>query len=294
MADPAGEATIGVPIPTIPNQEATRGSSACRSRRLELRRPDRRARAAQELDDSARDRRRRPARRLHVHPFADLASVRDPRARRTSPSRSSRSTAARTSASSTRRRRRSTSRVARVTTAGGRRARLRLPLHRHRPAPGVREDRGTRPRGRLHRVGLQPRARSSARGTAWKDFLKDPGPVVVGTAQGGSCFGASYEFLFNVKHQIKKAGLEDVAPVTFISAEPELGHFGLGGVGNSHDAGREVLRPARTSRASPNSSIDRVTADEIAPRGRPQTAVQVLDDRARRSAASTWSQRRRA
>jgi sulfide:quinone oxidoreductase len=70
-------------------------------------------------------------------------------------------------------------------------------------------------------------------GEAWERFLDDPGPVVVGTAQGGSCFGASYEFLFNIKHRIKKAGLEDVAPVTFISAEPYLGHFGLGGVGDS-------------------------------------------------------------
>ena len=69
----------------------------------------------------------------------------------------------------------------------------------------------------------------------WQRFLDDPGPVVIGTAQGGSCFGASYEFLFNVKHQIKKAGLEDVAPVTFVTAEPYLGHFGLGGVGKSSE-----------------------------------------------------------
>jgi sulfide:quinone oxidoreductase len=68
---------------------------------------------------------------------------------------------------------------------------------------------------------------------AWQRFLKNPGPVVVGTAQGGSCFGASYEFLFNIHHQIKKAGLQDVAPVTFVTAEPFLGHFGLGGVGAS-------------------------------------------------------------
>ena len=68
---------------------------------------------------------------------------------------------------------------------------------------------------------------------AWGRFLENPGPVVVGTAQGGSCFGASYEFLFNIRHQIKKAGLSDVAPVTFITAEPFLGHFGLGGVGDS-------------------------------------------------------------
>jgi sulfide:quinone oxidoreductase len=70
-------------------------------------------------------------------------------------------------------------------------------------------------------------------GEAWQRFLSEPGPVVIGTAQGGSCFGASYEYLFNVKHQIDKAGLTDVAPVTFVTAEPFLGHFGLGGVGDS-------------------------------------------------------------
>jgi len=72
-------------------------------------------------------------------------------------------------------------------------------------------------------------------GAAWERFLENPGPVVVGTAQGGSCFGASYEFLFNINHRIRKAGLQDVAPVTFVSAEPFLGHFGLGGVGSSAD-----------------------------------------------------------
>lgn len=70
-------------------------------------------------------------------------------------------------------------------------------------------------------------------GQAWERFLQNPGPVVIGTAQGGSCFGASYEFLFNVHHRIAKAGLQDVAPMTFLSAEPFLGHFGLGGVGDS-------------------------------------------------------------
>jgi sulfide:quinone oxidoreductase len=40
----------------------------------------------------------------------------------------------------------------------------------------------------------------------WQRFLTDPGPVVIGTAQGGSCFGASYEFLFNVRHRIPRRG----------------------------------------------------------------------------------------
>jgi hypothetical protein len=68
---------------------------------------------------------------------------------------------------------------------------------------------------------------------AWQRLLENPGPIVVGTAQGDSCFGASDEFLFNVRHRDRKAGLEDVAPVTLVSSERFLGHFGLGGVGDS-------------------------------------------------------------
>ena len=76
---------------------------------------------------------------------------------------------------------------------------------------------------------------------AWERFLENPGPVVVGTAQGGSCFGASYEFLLNTHHRIKKAGLQDVAPVTFVTAEPFLGHFGLGGVSDSQQRVEKVF-----------------------------------------------------
>ena len=97
---------------------------------------------------------------------------------------------------------------------------------------------------------------------AWGRFLEDPGPVVVGTAQGGSCFGASYEFLFNVHHRIRKAGLEGVAPVTFISSEPFLGHFGLGGVGDSAKRVEGFLERLGIE-GIPNSSIKEVRDGEI-------------------------------
>src|SRR5579872_2942008 len=99
-------------------------------------------------------------------------------------------------------------------------------------------------------------------GEAWERFLENPGPVVVGTAQGGSCFGASYEFLFNVRHRIKKAGLDDVAPVTFITAEPFLGHFGLGGVGNSQKMVERFL-DRHGIEGVPNSAIKEVRKGEI-------------------------------
>ena len=96
---------------------------------------------------------------------------------------------------------------------------------------------------------------------AWQRFLKDPGPVVVGTAQGGSCFGASYEFLLNTRHQLQKAGHGD-QPVTFITSEPFLGHFGLGGVGDS-ERRVERLFAKLGIRGIPNTSIESVSEGEI-------------------------------
>jgi sulfide:quinone oxidoreductase len=97
---------------------------------------------------------------------------------------------------------------------------------------------------------------------AWQRFLKSPGPVVIGTAQGGSCFGASYEFLLNTHHQIKKAGLKDRAPVTFITAEPFLGHFGLGGVGESQKLIEKFLQRSGIEGLA-NTAIKEVRDGEI-------------------------------
>src|SRR6266508_2590023 len=67
-------------------------------------------------------------------------------------------------------------------------------------------------------------------GEGWQRFLQDPGPVVVGATQGAGCFGAAYEFLFNLSYQLKKAGLRRRVPLTYVTAEPFLGHFGIGGL----------------------------------------------------------------
>jgi sulfide:quinone oxidoreductase len=62
----------------------------------------------------------------------------------------------------------------------------------------------------------------------WARFLNDPGPVVVAATQGAACFGAAYEFVFNVRYQLKKHKLK--VPVSYVSAEPFPGHFGIGGL----------------------------------------------------------------
>jgi len=73
-------------------------------------------------------------------------------------------------------------------------------------------------------------------GLAWEryqEFLKDPGPIVVGAVQGASCFGPAYEFIMILDADLRKRKLRDKVPMTFVSSEPYIGHMGLGGVGDS-------------------------------------------------------------
>lgn len=67
-------------------------------------------------------------------------------------------------------------------------------------------------------------------GEAWKRFLREPGDVVIAATQGAGCFGAAYEFLFNTSYQLRKAGLHKQVKLTYVTAEPFLGHFGIGGL----------------------------------------------------------------
>jgi sulfide:quinone oxidoreductase len=65
---------------------------------------------------------------------------------------------------------------------------------------------------------------------AWQRYLRDPGDIVIGATQGAGCFGAAYEFLFNTAYRLKKAGLNKQVKLTYVTAEPFLGHFGIGGL----------------------------------------------------------------
>lgn len=72
--------------------------------------------------------------------------------------------------------------------------------------------------------------------TAWKayeEFLKNPGPIVVGAVQGASCFGPAYEFAMIIDADLRKRKLRDRVPMTYVTSEPYIGHMGLGGVGDS-------------------------------------------------------------
>jgi len=67
----------------------------------------------------------------------------------------------------------------------------------------------------------------------YEEFLKNPGPMVIGAMPGASCFGPAYEFAFIVDADLRKRKLRHKVPITFVTSEPYIGHLGLGGVGDS-------------------------------------------------------------
>jgi sulfide:quinone oxidoreductase len=77
------------------------------------------------------------------------------------------------------------------------------------------------------------------------DFEKlslSPGPVIVGSLPSASCFGPAYEYAFILDTELKRRGIRDKVPMTFVTAEPYIGHLGLGGVGDSKSMLESELR----------------------------------------------------
>jgi sulfide:quinone oxidoreductase len=69
--------------------------------------------------------------------------------------------------------------------------------------------------------------------TAFDTFCDTPGPIVVGAVQGASCYGPAYEFAMILDTELRRRKLRDQAPMTFVTAEPYVGHLGLDGVGDT-------------------------------------------------------------
>lgn len=77
---------------------------------------------------------------------------------------------------------------------------------------------------------------------AWEEFVKAPGPIVVGAVQGASCFGPAYEYAMIMDTDLRKRKIRDQVPMTYVSPEPYIGHLGLGGVGDSKGLLESALR----------------------------------------------------
>lgn len=54
---------------------------------------------------------------------------------------------------------------------------------------------------------------------------------LIGTGHGMcTCQGAAFEYIFNIDHELRKAGVRDMADLQWISNESFLGDFGIGGL----------------------------------------------------------------
>jgi sulfide:quinone oxidoreductase len=67
----------------------------------------------------------------------------------------------------------------------------------------------------------------------WEAFCEDPGPIVIGAVQGASCYGPAYEFAMIADADLRRRRIRDKVPMTFVTAEPYVGHLGVGGVGDT-------------------------------------------------------------
>ena len=97
---------------------------------------------------------------------------------------------------------------------------------------------------------------------AWNSFLENPGPVVVGSVQGVSCFGPVYEYAFEVDTELRRRGIRHKVPITLVTSEPYIGHFGMGGLKYS----RRMMEDEFASRditVIPNIAVDEFTPDEV-------------------------------
>jgi sulfide:quinone oxidoreductase len=68
---------------------------------------------------------------------------------------------------------------------------------------------------------------------SFEEFCKNPKPIVTGAVQGASCFGPAYEFTFILDTELRRRKIRDRVPMTFVTAEPYVGHLGLDGVGDT-------------------------------------------------------------
>lgn len=97
---------------------------------------------------------------------------------------------------------------------------------------------------------------------AWEQFLKNPGPLVVGAAPGAGCFGPAYEFVLMAEHDLRRRGLRHQVPITYVTPEPYVGHLGVSGVKNAQRLTENLMRK-RGVEVIDNMTIEAVEPDRI-------------------------------
>ncbi len=97
---------------------------------------------------------------------------------------------------------------------------------------------------------------------SWEAFCNDPGPIVVGAVQGASCFGPAYEFAMIMDADLRRRRIRDRVPMTFVTAEPYIGHLGVGGVGDTKGLLESEMRH-RHIKWITNAKVDKVEPGKL-------------------------------
>ncbi len=121
-----------------------------------------------------------------------------------------------------------------------------------------------------HTVSICNTPNAEKAGERWARFVEDPGPLVVGAVQGASCYGPAYEFALIADTDLKRRKIRDRVPMTFVTAEPYIGHLGLDGVGDTKSLLESELRnrhitfitSARVAKVTPDTMhVEEVNED---------------------------------
>ena len=80
--------------------------------------------------------------------------------------------------------------------------------------------------------------------------------------QGASCFGPAYEFAMIMDADLRKRRIRDKVPMTFVTAEPYIGHLGVGGVGDTKGLLESEMRQ-RHIKWIVNAKVDKVDAGKM-------------------------------
>jgi sulfide:quinone oxidoreductase len=97
---------------------------------------------------------------------------------------------------------------------------------------------------------------------AYREFVRKPGPIVVGRRQGSSVLGPVYEYAFLIDADLKRRNIRERVPITLVTPEPWPGHLGLGGEGASRGAVKRRLKTTKISVIC-NALTTRVDKDSI-------------------------------
>ncbi len=116
---------------------------------------------------------------------------------------------------------------------------------------------GLGPDGHTHSVCKTTHAAEMAK--TLEDFCANPGPIVIGAAQGASCYGPAYEYTFIIETELRKRKIRDQVPMYYVTPEPYIGHLGLDGVGDTKSMLESELRE-RHIKWFTNARIDKVDA----------------------------------